>query len=56
MLWTKKGGLLIRIDSESCDFKEKIESIPIDRRDLEIGYLTVILSTKKYLVKRLRNY
>ena len=44
----KTGGLLIRIicDSEVCSFKEKVESIPIDRHDIEISYWTGILSNK----------
>lgn len=34
----KTGGLLIRIicDTKVCNFKENVESIPIDRHDIEI--------------------
>lgn len=44
----KTVGLLIRIicDTEVCNFKEKVESIPIDRHDIEISYWTGILSNK----------
>ncbi|MGN0974255.1 MAG: hypothetical protein ACI4OT_05875 [Bacilli bacterium] len=42
----KTGGLLIRIisDSNICNFKEKVNSIPIDRHDIEISYLTNIIN------------
>lgn len=42
----KTGGLLIRIisDSNICNFKEKVKSIPIDRHDIEISYLTNIIN------------
>lgn len=45
----KTGGLLIRIicDSGVCNFKDCVESIPIDRHDIEISYLTGIISDKK---------
>lgn len=45
----KTGGLLIRIicDSKICNFKENINSIPIDRHDIEISYLTNIIDTSK---------
>lgn len=45
----KTGGLLIRIicDSNICNFAENIESIPIDRHDIEISYLTGIINDKK---------
>lgn len=43
----KTGGLLMRIicDSKICNFKEDIKSIPIDRHDIEISYLTGIVNT-----------
>lgn len=43
----KTGGLLTRIicDSKICNFKESIKSIPIDRHDIEISYLTGIVNT-----------
>lgn len=42
----KTGGLLIRVisDSNICNFKEKVNSIPIDRHDIEISYLTNIIN------------
>ncbi len=42
----KTGGLLIRIicDSKVCNFEENIDSIPIDRHDIEISYLTRIIN------------
>lgn len=45
----KTGGLLVRIicDSKVCDFDEGVKSIPIDRHDIEISYLTNIIDTKK---------
>lgn len=45
----KTGGLLIRIicDSQICNFEEDINSIPIDRHDIEISYLTNIIDTDK---------
>ena len=45
----KTGGLLIRIicDSKICNFEENINSIPIDRHDIEISYLTNIIDTNK---------
>lgn len=45
----KTGGLLIRIisDSNVCNFKDNIESIPIDRHDVEISYLTNIIDSPK---------
>lgn len=44
----KTGGLLIRIicDTKVCNFKGNVESIPIDRHDIEISYLTGILYNK----------
>ena len=41
----KTGGLLMRIlcDSKVCDFQESIKSIPIDRHDIEVSYLTSII-------------
>lgn len=43
----KTGGLLIRVicDTEICNLKENIKSIPIDRHDIEISYLTGIINT-----------
>lgn len=43
----KTGGLLMRIicDSKICNFREDIKSIPIDRHDIEISYLTGIVNT-----------
>lgn len=45
----KTGGLLIRTicDAKVCSFKENIESIPIDRHDIEISYLTGVIKDKK---------
>lgn len=44
----KTGGLLARIitDSKICNFDEMVESIPIDRHDIEISYLTGIINSK----------
>lgn len=44
----KTGGLLVRIiyDSRICDFKDSIKSIPIDRHDIEISYMTNIIDSK----------
>lgn len=44
----KTGGLLIRIicDTEVCNFNGNVESIPIDRHDIEISYLTGVLYDK----------
>lgn len=44
----KTGGLLARIitDSKICNFNENVESIPIDRHDIEISYLTGIINLK----------
>lgn len=43
----KTGGLLMRIicDTQICNFKENIKSIPIDRHDIEISYLTGIINS-----------
>ena len=45
----KTGGLLIRIimDSCICDFNECIDSIPIDRHDIEISYLVQVINKSK---------
>ncbi len=52
----KTGGLLIRIicDSKICNFKENMESIPIDRHDIEISYLTGIINRKKISEKKIK--
>lgn len=44
----KTGGLLVRIicDSKICNFKEDVKSIPIDRHDIEISYMTNIIDSK----------
>lgn len=44
----KTGGLLLKIicDSNLCSFKENIKSIPIDRHDIEISYLTGVILDK----------
>lgn len=44
----KTGGLLARIitDSNVCNFDEMVESIPIDRHDIEISYLTGVINSK----------
>lgn len=51
----KTGGLLVRIitDSAICHFKEEVESIPIDRHDIEISYLVGIIKHKKLLSKEI---
>lgn len=43
----KTGGLLIRIiyDSKICNFKDGMKTIPIDRHDIEISYLTNIIES-----------
>ncbi|MCM1052696.1 MAG: hypothetical protein NC483_01785 [Ruminococcus sp.] len=53
----KTGGLLTRIicDTQICNFKENIESIPIDRHDVEISYLTSIINDKKINNKNVKN-
>lgn len=45
----KTGGLLSRIiiDSSICNFNENIDSIPIDRHDIEISYLVGIINKNK---------
>ncbi len=45
----KTGGLLIRTICEAmvCNFKEDMESIPIDRHDIDISYLTGVIEDKK---------
>lgn len=45
----KTGGLLIRIicDAGVCNFKDDVQSIPIDRHDMEISYLTGVIHDKK---------
>jgi len=45
----KTGNLLIRIicDTGICDFNENINSIPIDRHDIRISYLTNIIEKEK---------
>lgn len=52
----KTGGLLLRIiyDSKICDFKE-IDSIPIDRHDIEISYLVGIIDSKDLSSKDINN-
>lgn len=52
----KTGGLLIRIisDSKICKFNEFIKSIPIDRHDIEISYLTGIISDFKINEKEIK--
>lgn len=52
----KTGGLLIRIicDSGVCNFKNHVESIPIDRHDIEISYLTGIISDKKVTARNIK--
>lgn len=53
----KTGGLLIRIicDANVCNFKDSIGSIPIDRHDIEISYLTGIINDKKIGNKDIKN-
>lgn len=45
----KTGGLLMRVicDSKICHFVECIKSIPIDRHDIEISYLTRVIDKRK---------
>ncbi len=52
----KTGGLLIRVisDSKVCNFKESVESIPIDRHDIEISYLTGIINQQKISEKNIK--
>lgn len=52
----KTGGLLIRIitDSSVCNFKEKVESIPIDRHDMEISRLVGIINSQKITNKEIK--
>ncbi len=52
----KTGGLLIRVisDSKVCNFNESIESIPIDRHDIEISYLTGIINQQKISDKNIK--
>lgn len=52
----KTGGLLLRIicDSNVRSFKENIESIPIDRHDIEISYLTGIILDKNIKDKEIK--
>lgn len=53
----KTGGLLIRIicDAKVCNFKEIVDSIPIDRHDIEISYLTGVINDKKVRNKDIKN-
>lgn len=52
----KTGGLLARIivDSKVCNFEEKMQSIPIDRHDIEISYLTDIINSKTLSNKEIK--
>lgn len=52
----KTGGLLVRIicDSEICNFKQNTLSIPIDRHDIEISYLTGIIDKEKISEKNIK--
>lgn len=52
----KTGGLLARIitDSKMCNFDEMIKSIPIDRHDIEISYLTGIINLKNINGKEIK--
>lgn len=45
----KTGGLLLRLIYESniCDFVDEMNTIPLDRHDIEITYLTDIIQIKK---------
>lgn len=51
----KTGGLLIRIiyDSKICNFCDDVTSIPIDRHDIEISYLTNIIDENKLSNKQI---
>ncbi len=53
----KTGSLLARIitDSKICNFNEMVESIPIDRHDIEISYLTGIISVKSITSKEIKD-
>lgn len=44
----KTGGLLLRVIYESniCEIDDELTSIPLDRHDIEISYLNVIIDTK----------
>ncbi len=52
----KTGGLLVRIisDSQICNFMENIESIPIDRHDVEVSYSTGIINSEKISEKDIK--
>ena len=45
----KTGGLLLRLVAESgiCKFADQLTVIPIDRHDIDISYLTKVISTRK---------
>lgn len=45
----KTGGLLLRLVAESgiCKFADQLTVIPIDRHDIDISYLTKVVSTRK---------
>lgn len=45
----KTGGLLLRLIAESgiCKFADQLTVIPIDRHDIDISYLTEVISTNK---------
>lgn len=53
----KTGGLLARIitDSKICNFDEMVGSIPIDRHDIEISYLTGIINSKNISSKEIND-
>ena len=53
----KTGGLLIRIivDSRICNFEEEIDSIPIDRHDIEISYFVNIIDSKTITSSDIQN-
>lgn len=52
----KTGSLLIRIicDSKICNFEENTNTIPIDRHDIEISYLTDIIKKDKLSIKEIK--
>lgn len=52
----KTGGLLLRLisDSNICNFKEDITTIPLDRHDIEISYLNNIIDNEKINQKEIK--
>lgn len=53
----KTGGLLLRAIQEAniCNFNEEMNTIPLDRHDIEISFLNEIISCKQLSQKQIEN-